>query len=228
MVAILLHAKETTMGHWSTFDKLKYILASTLTAMVVAFGYSQWALIPERALLPGRSQQIDHTVEVLLQSRSRSDYYRDFSAADIDAVLAGAQLSPSKGAAVASVQLTGASGQVEWWNGRFDSHSAPGLHVRVRATVTQAGSGSAGEDIVSLRLPGLSMLGKTDNEDARVSWGSGSPQPGDSLIVQRIQHYPTLEAVAGAQQPYEILMALAGAVLLGIVACAIRKMVRTG
>lgn len=206
------------MRSWSSAQKIMVIIPTVLIGMVGFYGYWNWQSLPERALIPGRSQTLDHTVGTIIRSRARPYKYLVFSREEISTALADADLHFRGATRVADHHLSADSGHVTWRNGRADNHSVPGLFIRVEATLQPVEGSAAAADTLMLRLPGLSTLAARDGDDVLISYNGNTPRDGDSVMMQRYRSYPTAEAVERARVPYLVLTLLMAAIVLLIAA----------
>lgn len=206
------------MKSMSDAAKLMILLPTGLVAIIGFYGYSEWQSLPDKALLPARTQAIDHTFEAILQSRSHSGRYLEFTAEQSQAALVGAELRFRGSTQLVAAHLSAEPGRVKWWNGRFDHHNLPGLLVRLTATIRGGNAANLLTDTLILKLPGLSTLGNRFDDDARISYGGTTPKWGDSIIVQRYTYYPDDLAVEKARRPYLALAIAMGLLVIAIVA----------
>lgn len=209
------------MRPWSAGAKLAYIAVAVPAALTAMIGFWEWQAFPQKVLVPGQPQAIDHTVGAILRNRAKSSRYLIFSAALADSALEGAKLHFKGPVVVDNVQISAAPGRVTWRNGRYDRHDVPGLRIRVQASIRLPDGAPPSVDTLMLNVPMLSALGDRNGEDVLISFNGNSPRRGDSVIMQRYQFYPSPEAVEHARRKYLVLSVVAATAFVGIVARAI-------
>lgn len=210
------------MENWSNGAKLGYIITATLLGCVVMVAYMAWEEVPAQALVVQSPQALNKSVDIILRSRQRKDYYRLFDRAAIDSALAGAVLRTSSGMNMRSMQLSADTGRIPLSHGRWNVEHLPGIHVHAAMNVVANDSKTLGEDTVWLDLPGLSLLAERGDYAPYIVYASDYPLGTPTMAV--FTHYQSLAEMKRARLPW--LGLWVGAALL-MVAIGIRALLKT-
>jgi len=182
--------------------------------MSAYFGALTWRRLPQRSLIPGQMQLLNHSVGAVLQSNSDPTTYRIFDPALTDSALVGAELRGSGAIQFDDVQISADSATVRWSRYRSTDVHVPGIYVHASARVHSVNSRAGGNDTLWLRLPALGAMGATQHMIPRISFNASTPRSGETVL---------LAAMRWARLPYLLLAVFMVLIDITLVALLIRQ-----